>query len=222
MADRLPPELLSEATAHASWAESKTSSCDRLAFVGDSLLSQIVTMHLDRTFPRGQFPPGVLSRIRARVVSDETLREVASGIGLDTLAVQLAPDDRREQALAIVSDGKPLASMMEALIAACWLEHGEEMTTSAVLAALAPAIDAAAAEPVELKSRLQEVLARRGETVRYETAQAGGTEHAPVFEAVAFRDPDGTAIGVGSGRSKKAAETAAAGAALAGLEGAGG
>ena len=197
-------------TAHAAWARSRASSCDRLAFVGDSLLSQIVTLHLDREFPQAKVAPGVLSRIRAQVVADETLRLAAERIGLDAIAVSLAPADQRSQAAAVVSTGKPLASMFEALIAACWRHHGPELTATAVIDCLSPEISAAVDHPVEVKSELQELLAKSSQTVRYEGISQTGPSHAPVFVVSAIREPDGASLGSGSGGSKKAAEIAAA------------
>ena len=204
-------------TAHASWATVRTGSYERLAFVGDSLLSEIVTLHLDREFPREQFTPGTLTRIRAKVVSDETLHGVASGIGLAEMAVALAPESDRESARSLVASGKPLASMLEALIAACWQFHGSEVTAAAVIEALSEPLALAAEQPADPKTLLQERLARSGSTVRYEGSRAKSPDHAPVFEAVAVREPDGVRLGTGRGGSKKAAEAAAADQALSSL-----
>lgn len=207
-----------EATAHASWASRRSQSYERLAFVGDSLLSQIVTLHLDSTCPRDKFPPGVLSRMRARVVADDTLRLAAARIGLDDLAVELAPTASVAQAQTVVGTGKPLASMFEALIAACWKHHGPDATSAAVIECLSPEISSAALDPVESKSRLQELLARRAQTVRYAQISQSGPPHAPVFTVEAVIEPTGEVIGSGSGTSKKLAEAMAAEAALGALE----
>ena len=174
-----------------------------------------MTLHLDREFPQAKVAPGVLSRIRAQVVADETLRLVAERIGLDVIAVALAPEDQRVQAEAVVSTGKPLASMFEALIAACWRHHGPELTSQAVIECLTPEIAAAVEHPVEVKSELQELLAKSSHTVRYEGTSQSGPSHAPVFVVTAIREPGGAKLGSGSGGSKKAAEIAAAQQALA-------
>jgi ribonuclease-3 len=202
-------------TAHASWAPVRTDSYERLAFVGDSLLSQIVTLHLDREYPREEFTPGTLTRIRAKVVSDDTLHSVASELGLGEIAVALAPESDSGSARALVSSGKPLASMLEALIAACWQVHGPQATSAAVIEALSEPLARAARQPADPKTLLQERLARAGSTVRYQGSRAESPDHAPVFDAVAFREPEGTEIGSGRGTSKKAAEVAAAEQALA-------
>ena len=101
-----------------------------------------------------------------------------------------------------------LASVLEAVIGACYLCAGFERTSAAVVEAFAEQIDEALDNPVDFKSALQERLARRGETVVYEvTEQAGPRTTAPsrwprrVGEAI---------VAHGSGRSKKLAEQDAA------------
>ena len=215
---RLPDDSVRKATAHSSWARPRSESYERLAFVGDTVLDFIVTTHLDASFDPAQFGPGVLTRIRARVVSDDSLRSAAVRVGLDDEAVRLAPNEFYEQAKVLVSRGKPLASMLEAIIAVCWREIGPEETAEAVVATLAPELAAAVAEPVDAKSMLQEQLARTGQTVRYEGLSPEGPAHDPTFEVSAISEPEGTVLGTGSGSSKKAAETAAAVEALAALE----
>ena len=215
---KLPDEAVRAATAHSSWSRPRSESYERLAFLGDSVLDFIVTNHLDANFSRAEFGPGVLTRIRAQVVSDDSLRAAAVRIGLDAEAVRLAPNDFREQAKVLVSGGKPLASMLEAIIAVCWREIGPEETAQAVIATLDSELQAAVAEPVDAKSMLQEVLARQGLTVRYEGQAPVGPDHEPTFEVSAICEPDGLVLGTGSGPSKKSAETAAAVEALALLD----
>jgi len=215
----LPEEDVRRATAHASWSRPRSTSYERLAFVGDSLLDVIITQHLDRVFDQTDFGPGVLTRIRARVVSDETLRVVAQRIGLDVRAVELAPEDFHAHARTLVDTGKPLASMLEAIIAVCWRTHGPELTANAVIKTFAPELDQAELEPVDRKSMLQEVLAKTGETVVYRAGPPTGPSHQPTFEVEAVREPGGIVIGFGSGPSKKAAEAQAAGEALELMEG---
>jgi len=213
----LPPELLDEVTAHASWAASREASYERLAFVGDSLLSGIVTDHLDRTCPRDRFPAGILSQVRAQVVSDDVLRDVGREVGLDRLAIERAPGEAARQAGSIVASGKPLASMVEALIAACWKPTAYLINTARGQLVDEAALADALASPGDAKSMLQELLAKEGAEVRYETARSGGSEHAPQYRAQVFSEPAGVGLGAGLGSSKKAAEVAAALDALAGL-----
>ena len=105
-----------------------------------------------------------------------------------------------------------LASVLEAVIGACYLCAGFERTAAAVVEAFAEQIDEALENPVDFKSALQERLARRGETVVYEVTAQTGPPHDRTF-SVAARVGDAI-IAYGSGRSKKFAEQDAARAAL--------
>lgn len=155
-----------------------------------------------------------MTRLRAQVVSDSTLRSVALRIGLDRIVIASAPPDQAANAERMVAAGKPLASMFEAVIAACWEHFGPERTSSAVIGTLAAEIDRAEREPADQKSLLQEELARRGESVHYTEGAMTGPAHRPSFTAFAVRDGDGSVLGEGSGGSKKEAERNAAAAAL--------
>jgi ribonuclease-3 len=108
-----------------------------------------------------------------------------------------------------------MASIVEALIAACYFHHGYAPTAAAVVEAFEPEIDLASETLLDFKSALQEHLARSGATVSYEVTEEAGPPHDRRF-AVEAR-VDGEVVGAGSGRSKKAAEQAAANEALARL-----
>jgi ribonuclease-3 len=101
-----------------------------------------------------------------------------------------------------------MASITEAAIGACYLTVGYERTAEAVVQAFEEEIEAALRDPVDFKSALQEWLARRGARVSYDVAHEAGPAHERRFEVTATVDDD--VIGTGSGRSKKAAEQAAA------------
>jgi ribonuclease-3 len=105
-----------------------------------------------------------------------------------------------------------LASVIEAVIGAVYLEFGYLETAEAVVEAFAPEIEQALTQPADFKSALQERLARRGTVVAYEITAEEGPPHQRTFEVVAM--VEGTEIARGSGRSKKDAEQAAAEAAL--------
>ena len=105
-----------------------------------------------------------------------------------------------------------LASVIEAVIGACYLEFGYEEVSAAVVEAFAPEIERALVQPADFKSALQEQLARRGTVVTYEVTAEEGPPHERTFEVVAL--VDGEEVARGSGRSKKDAEQAAASAAL--------
>jgi ribonuclease-3 len=118
---------------------------------------------------------------------------------------------------ALARTERVLASMIEALIGACYLAFGFERTAEAVVESFQPEIEAALEHPEDAKSALQELLARRGATVGYEVTSEEGPPHERTFAVSAM--VNGTAIGSGTGRSKKDAEQAAAQAALDDLEG---
>ena len=109
----------------------------------------------------------------------------------------------------LLASERTLASVCEAVIGACYLAHGFEPTSRG--ASWTPSreeIEQATRERLDFKSELQERLARDGETVNYEVTNEVGPPHDRRFEVRAT--VDGDEIGVGSGRSKKEAEQAAA------------
>ena len=117
---------------------------------------------------------------------------------------------------SLLASERALASVCEAAIGACYLDHGFETTAAATVAAFADQIELAAERLLDFKSALQERLARRGARVGYEVTGERGPAHDREFEVAA--KVDGEVVGRGTGRAKKAAEQAAAEQALAGLE----
>ena len=101
-----------------------------------------------------------------------------------------------------------LASVTEALIGACYLNAGYERTAEAVVEAFQPEIERALQNPMDFKSALQELLARRGAAVSYEITAEEGPPHDRRYTVTAR--VDGQPLGSGSGRSKKYAEQQAA------------
>jgi ribonuclease-3 len=118
-------------------------------------------------------------------------------------------------AASLVRTERVLASVVEAVIGACYLAHGFEATAEAVTEAFEPELEDALAHPGDAKSALQELLARRGQVVEYAVTAERGPPHDRTFDVAA--DVAGERLGRGSGRSKKDAEQAAAQAALAHL-----
>ncbi len=113
---------------------------------------------------------------------------------------------------ALLATERVLASVIEAVIGACYLAYGFEPTAEAVRAAFAPEIESALEWPADFKSALQERLARRGALVSYEVTGETGPPHDRTFEVAAM--VAGKPVACGSGRSKKEAEQAAAATAL--------
>jgi ribonuclease-3 len=112
----------------------------------------------------------------------------------------------------LVATERVLASVIEAVIGACYLAFGYDRTAAAVVDAFAPEIDEALENPVDFKSALQERLAQRGEVVTYAVVSEQGPPHDRTFSVAA--EVSGIAVSRGTGRSKKDAEQVAAQAAL--------
>jgi ribonuclease-3 len=199
---------------HASWSERRSDSYERLAFLGDSVLSLSVTAHLYPRFEAERYGAGRLTKIRAQAVSGRACKEVAEELGLPERLEAAAPASA--PAAALTRTERVLASVLEAVIGACYLAFGFERTAEAVVEAFREQVEEALEHPEDNKSALQELLARRGETVDYTVTDEVGPPHNRTFEVAAT--VNGDVVGRGAGRSKKDAEQAAARAALRELE----
>jgi ribonuclease-3 len=198
---------------HASWTARRAESYERLALLGDSVLGLSITTHLFPLLDAEEYGAGRLTKIRAQAVSGRSCREVAERLGLPERLRAAAPPDVSQPVLeGLLATERVLASVIEAVIGACYLEHGFEPTARAVRAAFAPEIEAALERPADFKSALQERLARRGDLVLYEVTAETGPPHERTFEVAAL--VSGREVARGTGRSKKEAEQAAASAAL--------
>ncbi len=206
--EELPEDLARQVFTHASWSERRGDSYTRLAFLGDSVLALAVTAYLYPRLEAERFGAGRLTKIRAQAVSGVSCRAVAERLGLPAKLRAAAPEGVRESAAALVETERVLASVIEAVIGACYLHAGYERTAVAVVEAFGPEIEDALANPVDFKSALQELLARRGAEVSYEVTGEDGPPHARTY-AVAARVED-RELGSGTGRSKKHAEQEAA------------
>ncbi|HET6830729.1 MAG TPA: putative dsRNA-binding protein [Solirubrobacterales bacterium] len=209
----LDPESRLQALTHSSWTERRVRSWGRLAFLGDSVLGLAVAEHLYARFPRSDI--GRLTKIHGQVVSGRACAEIALELGVPELLEQAQPDGS-EGGLApaeLVASERAMASIVESLIGACYLQFGLDRTAAALLAAFAPQIDLASGTLLDFKSALQELLARRGRRVRYAVIEESGPPHDKTFLVEARVDEE--VVGTGTGSSKKAAEQAAAAEALA-------
>jgi ribonuclease III len=199
---------------HASWSERRSDSYERLAFLGDSVLSLSVTASLYPRFAAERYGAGRLTKIRAQAVSGRACKEVAEELGLPERLQAAAPASA--PAAALTRTERVLASVLEAVIGACYLAFGFERTAEAVVEAFREQVEEAREHPEDNKSALQELLARRGDTVDYTVTDEAGPPHDRTFEVAAT--VNGDVVGRGAGRSKKDAEQAAARAALHELE----
>ena len=192
---------------HSSWASDRGSSYERLEFLGDSVLELAIAQALYDRHP--DFTEGRLAKIRSHVVSRASCAVVARELGLGTMLAErgsgLAPD---EELLKLSRNRNVLAAVLEASLAALYLEHGFEAIEGAIVAAFEGRITYALTSHVDYKTELQEELARQGRQVAYTVRDVQGPPHDRTFTCGAVID--GEEIGVGVGRSKKAAEQAAA------------
>ncbi len=203
----LPEDLRRQAFTHASWVEHRAEAYERLAFLGDVVLSLAVSTHLYPRFER--YGAGRLTKVRAQAVSGPSCARVARGLGVDQELEREAPEGTTgRSAEMLVESERVLASVCEAIIGAAYLAFGLERTAPAVVQSFASEIDQALEHPVDYKSVLQERLARRAELVSYRTVSEEGPAHDRSFIAVA--EVSGEELGRGEGKTKKGAEQEAA------------
>lgn len=210
----LEPQLYRESFTHSSWTERRAGSYERLAFLGDSVLGLALSTAL---YPRfTEATAGDLTKIRAQAVSGTACARVALQLDVPRRMTELAPVDGEIRIDELLAAQRVLASVCEAVIGACFLQYGYKVTAAAVVEAFAPEVEDALAHPADFKSHLQERLARRGEKPVYVLISSDGPPHDMTF--VCGVEIRGERYGTGTGRSKKEAEQAAAGAAIARLE----
>jgi ribonuclease III len=203
----LPEDLRRQAFTHASWVEHRAEAYERLAFLGDVVLSLAVSNHLYPRFER--YGAGRLTKVRAQAVSGSSCARVARELGVPNELRAAAPQGSTGRSAEMLVDSeRVLASVCEAIIGASYIAFGIERTAPAVVESFAGEIEQALEHPVDYKSVLQERLARRAEVVAYRTVSEQGPAHDRSFVAVA--EVAGEELGRGEGKTKKAAEQEAA------------
>jgi ribonuclease III len=198
----LPAKRAAAVFTHASWAADRTASYERLEFLGDSVLELAIARTLYDRFP--QFTEGRMAKIRSHVVSRASCAVVSRELGLGERLGAAGNEDAKK----LAKNRNVLAALLEAAIAAVYLEHGFEKIEPAIVAAFDPRIEYALTTHVDHKTELQERLARSGKSVSYTTVDVEGPPHDRSFTAAAVIA--GEVVGTGRGRSKKDAEQAAA------------
>ncbi len=209
----MPDKLRRQALTHGSWVEDRAESYERLAFIGDVVLSLAVSTHLYPRFER--YGAGRLTKVRAQAVSGQSCARVAEELRVPERLRESSPDGGRSAEMLIESE-RVLASVCEAIIGAAYVSFGFERVAPAVVEAFADQVEDALDNPVDFKSLLQERLARRSELVAYRIDDESGPPHDRSFTAVA--EVNGEEIGRGTGKTKKSAEQEAASEALEQLE----
>jgi len=215
--------LLERAITHRSWAHEKVAPGDErearklhnesLEFLGDSVLGLIVSNYLCNSYPAGT--EGELSRMKHRLVSAPTLAKASQELNLgDFLRFGRGEEKsggRHKNAL--------LADVFEAITGAIFLDDGLEAATDFVCYALRDELEGAdplSAAKSDYKTMLQERLqAERRAAPRYAVIETLGPPHQRIFHVEVSWD--GGSI-QGEGHSIKAAEAAAARAALEGMK----
>lgn len=210
--------LLENALQHSSYANEHrnagTRSNERLEFLGDAVLGVVTADYLYRRHP--DLPEGDLTRIRAALVCEESLHEVARSLGLGR-HLRLG---RGEEQGGGRERPSILADATESVFAAVYLDGGMEEATALIHRVL---LDKEREEAVEdrrrdYKTELQELVQRKnGSSLGYQMTGASGPDHAKVFEAAVVLN--GEEFSKGTGHSKKEAQQAAAKEALEKLKG---
>lgn len=199
--------LLQRALAHASYANERWHdsllSNERLEFLGDSVLGMVVAEHLYNALP--DRPEGDLTRIRADMVCEGALAQVADKIGLGKhLLLGHGEELSGGRARASI-----LADAVEAVIAACFLDGGMEQAKALIHRLVIS--DTAPKKPgnADYKTALQELVQqKKNQTLSYVLAGQSGPDHDKQFCVEVMLN--GKTVGKGIGSSKKRAEQDAA------------
>ncbi len=212
-------KLLRAAFVHSSYVhehpEEELESNERLEFLGDAVLSLVVTELL---YNRGRgLSEGQLTRARASLVSTPALAARARALGLGAYLCL----GRGEEVAGGRDKPSLLEDAMEALIGAAYLDGGLRKARKLVKNLLGDLIEEAlqGGWRRDWKSEVQEWAQKQGLEPRYESRRAGGPDHAPFFETALYLG--GVLWGKGRGKSKKEAEQEAAKEALLKLTGGG-
>jgi ribonuclease-3 len=191
----------------------RSASYERLEFLGDSVLELAIARELYERYP--DFTEGRLAKIRSHVVSRASCAVVSRQLGLGERLEERGADIPQEELRRLAHNRNVLAALLEAALAALFLEHGFGPIEQPVVEAFSGRIQYALTTHVDYKTELQEALARRGRSVNYSVLEVEGPPHDRRFRCAAVID--GEQLGMGEGESKKAAEQEAAKEALAKL-----
>jgi ribonuclease-3 len=198
--------------AHSSYANERWHNSllcnERLEFLGDSVLGMLVAEYLYRTFP--DRPEGELTRMRADMVCEKTLANVANSIGLGE---HLLLGHGEEQSKGRTRNSI-LADAMESVIAACFLDGGMEAAEGIVKRFILTEVPVKKMHNADYKTALQELVQqKKNQVLAYSLIGESGPDHDKQF--VVAVSLNGKPVGQGTGTSKKRAEQMAAQAAIA-------
>ena len=201
------PELLKEALTHSSYAneQHKKLKCnERLEFLGDAVLSIVVSDYIFANCPK--LPEGELTKLRAALVCEKSLHKYSITLGLGEHLL-LSHGERRSGGYKRASI---LADAFEAVIAAIYLDGGIEPARKHILRFVIPEIEQRRSVAFkDYKTALQEIIQKNpGETLEYILVGSSGPDHDKHFKVEVHLNSN--VIGRGGGKSKKEAEQQAA------------
>lgn len=211
-------ELLQTALTHSSYANEHsmkiTENNERLEFLGDAVVSLIVSQYLYKKYPN--YPEGELTKIRAKVVCESSLAFVARKINLGELLLL----GKGEEATGGRTRESILGDASESLVGALYTDSDFETTKRVLLDKFENDLVHAVARGslfIDYKTDLQENLQKRKRSrIEYNVKKEEGPDHNKVFHIDVLID--NSVVGQGSGRNKKEAEQMAAKEALLVLE----
>ncbi|GAA0228860.1 ribonuclease III [Metaclostridioides mangenotii] len=204
-------DYILEALTHSSYSnENKRFNFnERFEFLGDSVLGVVVSDYLFRS--EQNLPEGELTKLRANIVCEESLNEVATNINLGDYMLL----GKGEEATGGRQRISILADATEAVIAAIYLDGGFECARDFILKFMGDIIQDTRKGNIfrDYKTHLQELLQSRGENnIWYNLIEEKGPDHNKRFVMEVGINDD--VLGVGEGKSKKEAEQLAARAGL--------
>ncbi len=200
-------ELIHEALSHSSYANEKKKlrrSNERLEFLGDSVLSVVVSQYLFERYP--ELPEGELTKIRAALVCERSLHRFALRIGLGDFLLL----GKGEEHTGGRERPSILADAFEAVIAAIYLDGGLEAARTHILHFIPERIPESSSVLFgDYKTALQEIIQKNPEEkVEYVLISESGPDHNKSFMVEVCLNSN--VIGKGQGKSKKEAEQMAA------------
>lgn len=198
--------LLQTALTHTSYAyEKKTTSNEKLEFLGDSILEFLSSIYIYTNYPK--LKEGEMTKVRAQVVCEASLYKIAKTHNFSDF-LRLGKSER-----AMHGQVKPaiMADSVEAVIAAMYLDGGLEPVNKFIIENLKNEIKQASQNvgQKDYKTVLQEILQKHGEVhIEYKIIKESGPDHDKVFVSEVIYN--GKILAKGEGKSKKNAEMDAA------------
>ena len=163
--ESLPGPRADQVYTHASWATERSESYERLEFLGDSVLELAIARELYDRYP--DFSEGRLAKVRSHVVSRASCAVVARQLALGEQLTERGADIPDDELHRLAHNRNVLAALLEAALAALFLEHGFAKVERPIVEAFSGRIEYALTSHVDYKTELQEALARRGQSVSY-------------------------------------------------------